>query len=180
VNKRAYFFILDAFIGGAVIFLTLMILLNSDNTINQRAREFSEADEYLNFLDQTQIQDLNNPYVNTLILGGNISDTKNTIIEQIHYFHYMIYEGCATQACKNYYNDTARTMLANITQGLVAEKYGFDYLIKDSEANYSIFSKKLNELTKARTVLVARRIAFVPINKTRIYGPNIVEVKVWY
>ena len=162
-KKRGYYFVIDALIGSTIIFLTLMVLLNGGAKQNKIQYNYEMAEEYNAFILTTQIQDLNNPYVNKLIADKNINDTTLTIMEQVDLFYYN--------------NDIthANEMIQNLTEPLISPKYGFSYsIINNTEiANTTtiIYSRAPININNANIVISSKKITYIQINSSTMFGP---------
>jgi hypothetical protein len=120
--------------------------------------------------------------VNQLILEGNITNPKNTVMEQVDIFYYNYKHVCnkLDLECKEEYFNMSAKLIENITKFLLDNKHGFDYRIFDPDnSNTSIYNKSLDKLENSSFVLVSKRIVFLRVNSTTIFGPHIVDIKVW-
>jgi len=181
-NRKGYFFLVDAFIGSAIILVSLAIILGSNVKVTPLYNDYSASEEYASFIVNTQIEDLNNPYVNNLVSTGVITNTKNTIIDQVAQFYYNAYYICpAIGTCRTDNMTFATQMVRNITDPLFTEKYGFEYVIRDykKNMNLSIYNRSLNTRGSANLVVVSKKITFLQINSTEMFGPEIVDIIVW-
>jgi hypothetical protein len=171
LKKRGYYFVIDALVGSTIIFLTLMMLLNGGARPTKIQYNYEMAEEYSTFILKTPLQDLNNPYVNQLILNKNINDTTLTIIEQIDLFYY--------------YNDMthASAMIQNITEPLISSKYGFSYSIITEFGNITnvtnIYTRSPLDIKDAKIVIASKKITFIQINSSTMFGPAMTEIKIW-
>jgi hypothetical protein len=170
LKKKGYYFIIDALIGSMIIFLSLLIILNEGVKPTKIQYNYEMAEEYSTFILTTKIQDLSNPYVYELINNGNITDTSHTIMEQIDQFYYD--------------NDSehARRMVENLTESLIPDKYGFSYSIIEGSTTTNIYNntgKTSANITNAKLVIASRKITFLQINSSTMFGPALTEIKIW-
>ena len=171
-KRKGYYFIIDAFIGSAIIFMSLLIILNGGVRPTKIQYNYEMTEEYGSFILNTKIEDLSNSYVDQLRYDGYINDTKLTIMEQIDLFYY--------------HNDTthAGLMIKNITESLVPEKYGFSYYIINGSTHSNIYTRpSINgipiNITDAAIVIASRKITFLQINSKTMFGPAVTEIKMW-
>jgi hypothetical protein len=167
-KRKGYYFIVDAFIGSTIIFLSLMIILNEGARPTKIQYNYEMTEEYSSFILNTKIEDLTNPYVDLMRESNNITNTKLTIMEQVNLFYF--------------YNDTyhAREMVRNLTEPLVPEKYGFSYNIIDGNKITNIYNRtSVNSIDDAKIVICSKKITFLQINSSTMFGPVIVEIKTW-
>ncbi|MGV8171400.1 MAG: hypothetical protein ACP5OA_01775 [Candidatus Woesearchaeota archaeon] len=166
-NKKGYYFIIDAFIGSTIIFLSLMVILNEGNRPSAVQYNYEMAEEYSTFILSTKLQDLSNPYVDNLTAQGKINDTSLTIMEQVDLFYY-----------NNNLTD-ARDMIKNLTDPLISEKYGFSYSIINGSTYTNIYNRSSVSLENAKMVIASRKITFLHINSSTMFGPAMTEIKIW-
>jgi hypothetical protein len=170
LRRKGYYFIIDALIGSTIIFLSLMIILNGNVRPTKVQYNYEMAEEYSTFLLNTKLEDLSNPYVDYLIDTKKINNTKITIMEQVDLF---------------YYNDNlpdARDIIKNLTESLIPEKYGFSYSIINGSTNKSttiIYAQGVANLKDAKIIIASRKVTFLQINSSTMFGPAMAEIKIW-
>jgi len=166
-NKKGYYFIIDAFIGSTIIFLSLLIILNGGIKPSKIQYNYEMAEEYSTFILNTKIQDLNNEYVNSLTTSHAINDTTLTIMEQVDLFYYN--------------NDTshAKFMIQNLTDPLIAQKYSFSYDVIDGAKTVNIYNRTNINTSDAKLVVASKKITFLQINSSTLFGPVMTEIKIW-
>lgn len=167
LRKKGYYFVIDAFIGSTIIFISLMILLSGGVRPTKVQYNYEMAEEYSTFILTTKIQDLTNPYVNRMI-GREINDTSLSIMEQVDLFYYK--------------NDLihAGGMIQNLTEPLVPEKYGFSYSIIDGSTITNIYTRPDSpNIDEANIIISSRKITFLQIDSGTMFGPALTEIKMW-
>jgi len=167
LKKRGYYFVIDALIGSTIIFLTLIILLNGGVKPTKIQYNYEMAEEYSSFILKTQIQDVSNPYVNQLIRDKYINDSALTIMEQVDLFYY---NGDVIHA---------RRMIQNLTEPLIAPKYSFSYTIINGSTTTNIYNRTPININDARMVIASKKITFIQINSSTMFGPAMTEIKIW-
>ena len=185
-NKKAYFFIIDAFVGSAIIFLSLLIIFNSDFNILKVQNNYQLTEDYGSFIMNTKLEDINNDYLDELIAKGLVDDLKYTIMDQVTEFYYNAIYICDESSeegelCKSNNLSYATKFIQNVTDPIIPPKYGFSYIIKDSQKhiNITIYNRGLEILPNAKTVIVSKKITYLPINQLTLFGPQITELKIW-
>jgi len=164
MGKKGYFFIIDAFIASTIIVIALMLIINSDERVPTIQNKYFLAEEFATFIINTNIEDMNNPVVNNWISAGFIKNSKNSLLEQITEFHFNT-------------NDTLATNLISIiANGTVSDKNGFSYMI-DTTTLYS--RNATHPLEDSKLIVTSKKIVYWEKNSTTLYGPAIVEIKVW-
>lgn len=181
MNKRGYFFILDAFIAATIIVVSLVAIMNSDVAVEQRSKDYTQADAIVQFLLDTKIEDLDNSYVKSLIANGNITNTRNTLMEQIDLFYYKANYSCLSSdaACqaKNY--NLSTTLIRNISETIISQKYGYSYVIMDGVRNYTVYNRSPETRNNSDFRVVTKRISYAKLNQTALFRPHIVEFSIW-
>lgn len=179
MNRKGYFFILDAFIAATIIAVSLVAIMNSDVAVEQRTKDYGQVAEITQFFLDTRLEDLDNQYVKTLIANGNITNPRNTIMEQIDLFYYKAKYICTTHECSMINYNLSRDLLKNVSEPVISQKYGFDYVIMDNTINYSVYNRFLETRNASDFRVVNKRISYVRYNQTRIFLPHIVEFSLW-
>ncbi len=179
MNRKGYFFILDAFIAATIIAVSLVAIMNSDVAVEQRTRDYGQVDEITQFFLDTRLEDLDNQYVKTLIANGNITNPRNTIMEQIDLFYYKAKYVCTTPGCSMINYNLSRDLLKNVSEPVISQKYGFNYVIMDTTINYSVYNRSLETRNASDFRVVNKRISYVRYNQTRTFLPHIVEFSLW-
>jgi len=172
-KKKGYYFIIDAFIGSTIIFLSLMIILNEGVRPTKIQYNYEMAEDYSSFILNTQIKDVvRNPYVNFLVNDEqSINDTSLTIMNQVNMFYFS---GGADNM------DRARMMIENLTDQLIPEKYGFSYNIIDNSTTINIYNRTIDtDIKDAELVIASKKITFLQVNSTTMFGPAMTEIKIW-
>ncbi|HGJ65162.1 TPA: hypothetical protein ENS27_07200 [bacterium] len=184
MKKKGYFFILDAFIAATIITVSLVTIMNSDVAVEQRTKEYSQVEGITLFLMDTKLEDLNNQYVKSLIANGNITDPRNSVMEQIDWFYYKAKYVCKTLDCSQINYNLSRDLLKNISEPVISQKYGFNYLIIDTSVNsiiynYSVYNRSLETRSASSFIVINKRISYVKYNQTAVFFPHIVEFSIW-
>ncbi len=166
LGNKGYFFIIDAFIGSTIIFLALIIILNSGIKPTSVQYNYQLAEDYTSFIMDTQIKDINNNLI-TQMTGRIINNTDYTIVETVD----------------NLYNNgdlsDAGMIVQNITEPLIPQKYGFSYNLIVNGVTTNIYNRSTIPIENANIVIASRKITFLTINSTKMFGPALLEVKIW-
>jgi hypothetical protein len=177
MQKRAsYFFVLDVFIGSAVLVLVLVIIFSSRVNSPQAESPYKTADEFMTFISTTQFRDVGNPHKLNLTREGYINDTSMTVLETIMYLKYL-----------NVYNTTnpmefgapwANVYAESVIQGIIPPQYGVNFSVNGS----TVYLRNPKGFQRAQLVLSSRRIDYI-----RVSGADgnvvpvqfVAEVKLW-
>ncbi len=121
VLKKGFFFTIDSIISASIIVIGLL-LVNSFYIVepSYTGLDYSSHD-LINALSELRINEVNNPYVDELISSGEITNTDNTVLEQIGEFWALDKIDKASNLAKEFTND------------FVGENLGFGFYIEGEE-----------------------------------------------
>jgi hypothetical protein len=172
-KKRGYFFVLDAVLGLFVLIIGVFIVTSSYVSVPPPTQVRLLSDDLLNFLSQTKIKNMNDPYAGIggqLWNQGEITDGDNTLLQQIGEFYYLNKL------------DTAEQFIQSVSEDVMPAQFRYEAWV-DSTLIYPktptpehIASKSSTEL-----LLTSKTITFGIVNKTsdNLWGPYKAEVFVW-
>lgn len=173
LKKRGYFFVLDAVLGLFVLIIGVFLITSSYVDVPQPTQVGLLSDDLLNFLANTKIKELNNPYGGIggqLWIQGDITDPDNSLLQQIGEFY-------ATNKL-----DTAEKFIQNVSKGVVPDQFRYEVLM-DSIILYpkTQSAEHIKSKNSTALLLTSKKITFGIINKTtsNIFGPYKAEVFVW-
>jgi hypothetical protein len=168
MNKRgAYFFVIDALIAASVIFISLIIIFTSHSMVPESSPSLRMIEDYMDFLTTTKVNQFQGEYVTSL----NITGSANTLLEQLVEFYYYNTTG----------NDTSQIMwnfTQEISKGVIPDQRGLMVYLNNS----LIYNRSVSPIEKSSLALSSRRLGFKRITNetnTFIYGPIILDIKVW-
>ena len=174
MNKRGYFFILDAFLALGILVIGVTILLQSYTKTPEKEQTTDIAEDTLVFFANTKIEDLNNPTFGpsgTLVQSGVIKDTQKTLLQQLGEFYYKYLDS----GDENYLN-LAGQLVTNVTENLIPFQYKYEFLIQGT----TIYSKDPLSKENSKVLFPAKKLSFGTIDKTLdLFGPYKVEVLAW-
>ena len=173
LKKRGYFFVLDAVMGLMVLVIGVFLITSSYIDVPQPVQVELLSDDLLNFLSNTKIKDLNNPYAGIggeLWKQGEITEVENSLLQQIGEFY-------ATNK-----PDTAEKFIQNVSKEIIPSQFRYEVwmngaiLYPKTPSAEHIESKESTEL-----LLTSKKITFGVINKTtsNLWGPYKSEVFLW-
>jgi len=170
MNKRgAYFFVIDAMIAASIIFVSLMIIFASYSLQPESNPTLRMAEDYATFLMNTSIRQFQGDYVQLLINNNNITDQDNTLLEQLTEFYYLNSNGIdKSQIMANFTQE--------ISQGIIPDQRSFAVYLN----NTLIYNRTSNaNINTTKLLLSTKKISFKRINETVIYGPIILDIRIW-
>lgn len=139
VLKKGFLFTIDSIIGASII-ITGILLINSFYIVEPSYTSLDYAShDLISALSRLKISEVNNPYVDELISNGEITNTDNSILEQIGEFWALDKINKAGNLTKEFTDD------------FVDENLGFGFYIEGEEiyskdkshSGISITSKKM-------------------------------------
>ena len=173
LKKRGYFFILDAVLGLSVLIIGVFLITSSYVNVPQTAQVGLLSDDLLNFLSNTKIKDLNNPYAGIggeLWSGGYISDPDNSLLQQIGEFYSLNKL------------DTAEKFIQNVSTGIVPRQFRYEIWVGATLLYPKVPSAEHSKSRNSTELLLtSKKLTFGILNKTTsdIWGPYKAEVFVW-
>ena len=173
LKKRGYFFVLDAVLALFILVVGVFLVTSSYVDVPQPTQVELLSEDLLNFLSNTKIKDLNNPYAGIggeLWVNGSIKDADNSLLQQISEFYVA-----------NNLN-TAEKFIQNVSKDVVPSQFRYEVWINGAV----LYPKNpTNEHIKSRNsteiLLTSKKITFGIINKTtsNLWGPYKAEVFLW-
>jgi len=157
-----YFFVIDAFIGGAIVLVSLLVVMGSYTHTPEKEQVLTLLEDAITYMQNVQMRDFQGNYTQNLISNGSVTDTDNTLFEQLGVFYYE--------------NELqiAQDFLAEILEGLpdqMSVRFYYDDTL--------LFEKEDFPFQSAGLALSSKKLSIVTINDTQLFGPHIVEVIVW-
>lgn len=129
VNKSGIFFTVDALLASSIL-LTTILLLSAVYTSDKPTVFLNyQSEDIINALGSLKVAELDNSYVDELILNKNITNLNNSVLEQIGEFW----------AFKKF--AIAEKFIKNITDNMLPEKTGFGIWVN----NELIYNKSAME-----------------------------------
>ena len=173
IKKKGYFFLLDAMLGLSVIVIGTFLILSLFIKVPEQTQVGLIADDLMNYLSNTKIKDLNNPYAGIggeLWRQGLITDPENSLLQQTGEFY----------AKSNL--DTAEKFIQNVSKEVLPSQFMYEIWI-DNKKIYPKISSLEHIKSKDTTdlLLTSKKITFDIINTTTndLWGPYKAEVFAW-
>ena len=168
--KRGIFFTIDSIIAAGIIF-AVVIVTSSLYAEKQPIVQLNYlSHDLIRTLSAVTVGNINNEYINSLIVSDDIENVDNTVLDQIVEFW------------ANGELEYANKIASNVTDLFVSNNMGFGVWI-DNEAIYTrdmpikkslVSSKKvISGVEKGETGGETRK------NPPTLFGPTVVEVRVW-
>lgn len=159
----AYFFVIDAFIAGLILLTTIVLLFSHFVERSSSERVFYTAEDFLGFLDSTQVRDFDSARVRSWSADGTINDTSVSLLRQMGYFHAR---GQQAQLRE----------FANITTQGVPGTVGIEIYVGGDSQFARVTDPPKDD---APVFFSSKRIVLLRRNATDTYAPALVEVQTW-
>lgn len=177
--RKGYFFVLDAFLAMSILVLGILIVYSFRSYSPSQVQPLLLADDVMESLSSNKVGDLagniSGPgiYVQGLISDGDIPTMQNTLLEQIGEFYALD-------------NDAlCRSFTANITDMLIPSQYGFALYVNvtNHSLNTNDFKVIVNNISvqqdESSMLVTSKRIVAGIVNETVMWGPFIMEARIW-
>lgn len=172
-KKRGYFFVLDAILGLFIIVIGVFLITSSYVNVPKQTQVELLSDDLLNFLSETKIKELNNPYAGIggeLWNKGLITEPDNSLLQQIGEF----YE-------KNKL-EIADRFIQSVSAGIVPPQFRYEVWI-DGVILYpkTQTAEHVKSKSSTKLLLTSKKLTFGIINKATsdMWGPYKAEVFLW-
>jgi hypothetical protein len=177
MEKRGYFFSMDAFM--AIMIVIIGVILAASNLVTRpfQVQTLSLSQDFLNTMANTKLYELNdNDYqaIQNQKRNGAIINLDNTIMQQIgeYYFRDISLAGqkCAPVTCMN----LSTEFLENFLNSTVPLNYDIRITIESM-----IVINNLTDPRKARNLILYKRIVNGIYKPQYGWGPYKVNITVW-
>ena len=125
--KKAIFFTIDSLLASGIIIISVLLVANFYSAEQQQININYASQDLVRIFSTMNVGEVNNDYAKSLIASGEITNTNNTILEQIGDF----WAEDKIELAKNF--------TKNLTEGIIPSVYGFSVLVSDEE----IYSRNL-------------------------------------
>ncbi|MBU0471375.1 MAG: hypothetical protein KKF89_06120 [Nanoarchaeota archaeon] len=170
-KRGAYFFVLDALIGGAIFLISIILIIGSYLNTPQTLQAYETTEDIMNLLLNTKVTEFQDPerIISYLAKNGYITNSEQTLFEQISELHYKEEHQLAYNLTKS------------ILNSILEEQYGINYTIyeKKSGINTTIYNRSGESIENSNFMLSSKKITFLVANETTFFGPDITELRVW-
>ena len=177
MNKKSYFFTLDAMLSLGVLVLGSFLIFTSFTKVPSKEQTAGLANDVSAFFSTTKIEDLDNPYCGIggeLWQQGYITNEDNSLLQQIGEFYHRYKKTNDAQLLT-----IAEKCVINVTNELIPLQYKFEFWIDNvllhpsSPTQQHIYSKGNTTI-----LLPSKNIAYGILDND-LFGPYEAEVLVW-
>lgn len=174
MDKRgAYFFVIDAFIAVSIIIVVMVVLFSAQSSSPDSKPTLSLLQDFMVFMSSTEMRDLQGNYTLALIADGNITDMDNTILEQVIEFYYI------NRSTGKNMSGIIFKFINETSSGVIPDSRSFTIRVYNDSISSVIFNNSRYPAEGSDLMLGMSKLGFKRINQTAIYGPMIVEVRLW-
>lgn len=138
--KKGVFFTIDALLASGIIIISIVLISNFYYSEQQATNVNYASKDIVNVFSAMTVDGVDNEYVKSLIASGLITDTNNTLIEQIGDFW------------ANDNIELAENFTKNLTEDIIPKNYGFSVLV-DGEEIYSRNVPVTKSLVSSRKII---------------------------
>lgn len=170
ISRKGYFFVIDAFLAGILLFTAVILLLSKTSSIPSTSQTYLVLGGMLDTLTYTQVRDVSNVVTTQLIADGNLTNSQFTFAEQANEF----YDRRQTQGC-SFCLGRARILIESISNGSIPSNYGYRYKINGT----TIIEKNIAWESESTLVAVQSFVIFTSRNATSTIGPYQNRFEVW-
>lgn len=159
MKKASYFFIVDAFIGGTIVFFTIILLLNIRVTEPIIHTTSFTSNDYLQIISGTEVREFRNPYLTNLRSSGLVNDSRMTLLEVM------------INLKEQGHDLNVSEFIGNFTPRIIPSQTGIKVFIDEE----NVYSYNPSNIENAQSVSTTRIVMIDSIN----YNTHNVSVKTW-
>ena len=119
--KKAIFFTIDSLLASGIVIIAILLISNFYSVEQQRVNVNYASQDLVRVFSTMTVGEVKNDYVKALISNGEITNTNNTILEQIGDF----WAEDKIELAKNF--------TKNLTESIFPSQYGFSILVNGEE-----------------------------------------------
>ncbi|MBS3164204.1 hypothetical protein J4439_02125 [Candidatus Woesearchaeota archaeon] len=170
-SRRGYFFLFDAFLALGAIAFGIMLIASFRSYAPSQVQPLMLAEDVMATLAGNRVEDIANTtqtglYVSGLVANGNITDAHNTLLEQAGEFYVRGNRALADD------------FTVNVTRQVVPPQYGLELHINGSD-QVVVVSPGSVAMADSTVLVNAKRLVSGAVNASTMWGPLLMEVRVW-
>jgi len=174
MDKRgAYFFVIDAFIAVSIIITVVIIIFSAQSSSPESKPTLLLLQDFMASISGTEIRELQGAYTQGLVDDGNITDLDNTVLEQIIEFYYI------NQSTGRNMSGIISGFINETSSSIIPESRSFIMRMYNDSFSVVLYNRSRYPADNSNLMLGLSKIGFKRINQTAIYGPMMIEVKIW-
>jgi hypothetical protein len=162
MGKRGYFFTIDAFIAMGIMIIGVVLAYLSYTAVPDLYQQSAISNDIMDLFSNTELRTINSRYIDEQIISKNITNTQNTIFEQI-----------GELAATGKFGE-AQNMTRNMSYNLIPSQYYYSIWLNGVLLdNKSYVDVKTEQVSASKVILVGS------INYSVFWGPYEAEVIIW-
>ena len=186
MNKKAFFFTIDAFIAFGVLIAGFLLVLATHTFQPIESQTIFFSKDLLEVFSSTKIDQVDNQLIFQMrctncecgTYCGLIKNIDNTLLEQMGEFVYRANE----KNCKNCMG-AAREIALTVSASLINPQFSYEFVIKETKAGkeleYTMLNRTLKPQDRTDLLIVSKRLIYGIADNRDMFGPYIAEVRVW-
>lgn len=162
MQKRGYFFTLDAFVAVVILVIGILIILSAQSFKPYETQTLFISEDVMAYLSGTNVQEINEPYINELRSNGTIKNFDSTLIEQAGEFY------------ANNDKQAAAELIKAAIKSIIPPQFGYQILINNELIrNESVIPEDTKVLASSKAIVYGLS------DSTKLWGPYTAEVRAW-
>lgn len=158
--KKGIFFTIDSLLASGIVIIAILLISNFYSVEHQNINIDYASKDLISVFSIMTVGEINNDYVKSLIASGDITNTDNTILEQIGEFW------------ANNQLELSKKFAINLTDNIIPSNYGLGVFVNEEE----IYSRNI---TIKKALVASRSITSGIADINSLWGPVIIEIRVW-
>jgi hypothetical protein len=169
VNKKGYFFVVDAIIASTILLFGLFILFGSSIRMPEDTQPLTTTEDFTSILLYQPLSQSTNPYYTAVLLStpGLVNNQDATPLEELGYLMYKY-----NQTNNVVYLQHAQNFASSLMNESLEKRYGASIYLN----NTLVYNR-----STARTTFQFSRatVVYVRVGTTQAIGPYPGEVQLW-
>lgn len=167
LNRRGYFFVIDAIIAATILLLGIFVLLGASVEKPAGTQSITTADSFATLIGDTPLSSSTNSYYESTLLTKNLVPFADaTPIEEIGYL--VLSNNSSCPSCASY----AENFSLSLIDEAIDSQYGVAIAFNGTVV--ALRDRPQRVFYIARPLLV-----YVRLNSTDVVGPVVAEVRLW-
>ncbi|NJL43893.1 MAG: hypothetical protein HC945_01025 [Nitrosarchaeum sp.] len=166
--KGSYFYVVDAFIAGMIIVLTLFYLTQGQVSTTGDEDLFA-AEKALSFIHGTDVRDYDSPTMRDLRNMSAYPLGQGSLLNYLAQIHYASTQG----------TPSAEDLLQNLSRDIIDDVVRKDYGASLRMGTDVLHTRRPEAEATSLVHYASSRLAYYQVNDTHIHGPHTVLLEVW-
>lgn len=173
--KKGYFFSIDVVVATIIITIGIFLVFFAHSNEPYSTATSYLANDIISILASMKVNEIDNAYVNNLTENNTITNYDYTLLEQMGEFYYKM-----KQYPSQGWEEILEKYTENICYSMTPQQYEMQVLIKEQDAeDYEEVYQTNDNQEEAIVLTSSKRVVYGVIDKYNLWGPYVVEVRVW-